>query len=379
MNIPHLRDAKIEEGTIVLARVSLNVKPDPDEESLFRIKKNLATLQYLRDMKAKIVAIGHVQDGDSLPNLSKIVETLNEFISCRYVDLPPSKFSREMAKEMAPGEIVVLNNVRLDPGEKENSVEHATRLASIADVYVNEAFADSHRKHASIVGVPKHIPGYPGFVFEEEIAALDTIIRPTRPYVAILAGAKAATKLPFALKMAGVADSVFIGGALSNTYWKWNGQEVGHSYFEPVAAVASELARKENVVFPEVVIVSRGGERLKVALGEVGPGDSINDNAEEFVLRILEEARGARTVFWNGLLGVCEDGYREPTKMLAHGLAAMGERVVVGGGDTVQFLCEERIINKFKFVSSGGGAALDYLSSGSCVGLGALLTSGRQG
>lgn len=234
-----------------------------------------------------------------------------------------------------PEGMTLLPNLRENLGEKENSEEFAKELASEADIYVNEAFSVSHREHASIVGVPKLLPSYAGLRFATELAELSQLFNPDHPFLLILGGAKIETKLPVVQKFSKIADTIFIGGAM--------------------ALKANELGLAENygVLFPT---------------GDLAALDANDQTLRRLKAKIIE----ARVIVWNGPLGKYEAGYTKYTNELALAIAEAPAKTVIGGGDTLAAIKELNLLKKFDFVSTAGGAMLEFLANGTLPGIEAL-------
>jgi phosphoglycerate kinase len=284
----------------------------------YQIKKTLPTIEHLRKAGAKIVLISHAEkDEDSLRPIFEHVKT---FLPLTFIE---------------PSDLVLLENLRRNPGEKENSGEYAQTLANLGDLFVNEAFGVSHREHASIVGVPKLLPSYAGLRLIEETERLSSVFHPKRPFLFILGGAKFETKLPLVEKLLDTADEIFIAGGNAKR------------------ASEMPLAKNPKISFPT---------------GDLAALDS-NDET----MALLKEKIGrSALIVWNGPLGKYEDGYKKYTLKLAEILAGSGKETILGGGDTLAAIKELGLYDKFTFVSTGGGAMLDFLATGTLPGLEAL-------
>lgn len=241
----------------------------------------------------------------------------------------------EVLKPFVPEGAELLPNLRENPGEEANSEEFAKELASKADIFVNEAFSVSHRNHASIVSVPKLLPSYAGLRFVEEIKALSKSFYPAHPFILILGGAKIETKLPLVDKFSNIADEIFIGGAMAKT--------------------AAEMPLKDN-------------PKISLPTGDLTALDANAETIEILKPKILE----AKFIIWNGPLGQYETGHSQYTHELAKALADAPGEVVIGGGDTLAAIEELGLLDKFSFVSTGGGAMLDFLATGTLPGIEAL-------
>lgn len=290
-------------GKRVFVRVDWNI-PSVDDD--FRVKKSLPTIQYLLDSGARPIIATHTE---KLP-----IEDLKRFV---------------------PEGAELLPNLRDNPGEEANDERFAKELAGKADIYVNEAFSVSHRKHASIVSVPKLLPHFVGFEFEDEVKHLSIAFNPPHPFLLIIGGAKFETKIPLVEKFLNIADKIAIFGAnAKQAYGKYSGNP--------------------KVVFPK---------------GDIGALDFADEENQDL---FKENIGGAELIVWNGPIGKYEDGHKEGTQKLAKILAESGKKTIVGGGDTLAAIRELGLYDKFTFVSTGGGAMLDYLAEGTLPGIEAL-------
>ncbi len=328
-------------GKRVLVRVDWSV-PTQDGKAIndFQIRKSFPTIEYLRKAGAKITLISHAErDEDSLLD---IFNHAKNFLPLTFIK---------------PSNLVLLENLRRNKGEKENSEKFAKELAKHGDIFVNEAFPVSHRVHASVVSVPKLLPSFAGLQFALEVTTLSKAFYPKRPFLFILGGAKFDTKLPLLKKFINIADEIFVGGALANNFFKEQGQDVGISLVKEGDFGLSELLKSGKIILPEDTI-KVGGKILDIGFKTL----------ETLKARII----ASKQVLWNGPLGQYELGYKVATLELAKLIAEFGHESIVGGGDTISALEELNIVDKFTFVSTGGGAMLDFLASGTLPGIDAL-------
>ena len=342
------------DGVRVLIRADFNV---PVQNGIitddFRIRKTLPLLSHLLEKGAQLVLISHIETkGD--PTLRPAAEALKKMgIDC--------VFEKNYKKVLdSKNSVTLLENLREHAGEKTNDKKFAKELASLADIYVNEAFSVSHRCHASICAITEFIPSYAGFQFEEEIRHLSSAFDPERPFLFILGGAKFETKLPLVEKFIKLADTVFIGGALANDFFKAQGRDIGTSM---VSAVRPDLT---NFIH---------SEKLLLPLDSILKDTATMDAGMKTVDMLRLEIDKAKYVLWNGPLGAYETGYRAATLQLAEMLAdatKKGTKTIVGGGDTLATINELKLEDSFTFVSTGGGAMLDYLAKGTLPGIEAL-------
>jgi len=358
--IPSVETLTDLEGKRVLLRTDFNVPlVGGSLRDTFRINTALPTLRLLLSRGARVILVSHRDDGGSL---APVGEYLNTHL--------PVVFAKD--KESIPSApVVLLENLRLSPLEEANDEGFAKELASFADYYVNEAFSASHRAHASIVGVPKHIPGFAGLRFLQEVKELSVAFSPEHPFLFILGGAKVETKEPLIKKFLKSADTLFVGGVLANDFLTAKGYPVGCSLLSEVPADA-ELVQHPRVLLPEDVVVIGGEAGKRVAtLADVGMEERIVDVGPETLLLLKERIKQAHLILWNGPLGLYEEGYVDGSLSLGEALAASSARTILGGGDTLSAL-PSAVKEKISFVSTGGGAMLHFLSEGTLPGIEAL-------
>lgn len=357
-------------GRTVLLRVDFNVPIKKGKVTNgYRVLQSLPTIKYLSDKGARVVLISHL--GDSQASLKPVAQYLNQYIQAGF-----AKFSDKLGDRisgMPEGGILLVENLRQLPGEEQNSSGLAKQLASWGDLYVNNAFSASHRRHVSIVGLPKLLPAYAGLLFVEEYDHLSQILNPQKPFVLILGGAKFETKIPLVKKYITKADQVFIGGALAHVFFRKMGYEIGKSLVDKDMAGLDKFLKSPKVHLPvDVVVKTTKGDKVKKP-EELNMSDVIYDAGPETVAQIKQALAGAKTVLWNGPLGNFEKGYDQGTKEIAKLVAKAEAYSVVGGGDTVAAIAELNLSNKLGFVSTAGGAMLDFLSDGTLPGIEVLL------
>lgn len=362
-------------GQKVLVRVDFNV-PFAGGRILddFRIEKTLPLIKWLARYRARVILISHLERNGVAPSFGALYGDIGK-------RLPGLKFARAVigkkvetaVKELKNGEVLLLDNLRRHPGEERNDAVFAKSLALLADLYVNEAFGASHRQHASIVGIPKYLPAYAGLLFREEISHLREAFYPARPFLFIVGGNKISTKIALLDKFLLKADAVFIGGAMANAVFRGAGYNIGRSYFEKGnERIIKKLSRSSKTLLPKDVAVFRNGQIKNVSPQAVRSGDTICDIGRESVTELARIISSAKFVLWNGPLGYMEKGYKKGTRDLAKALAASKARVIIGGGDTVAAVEQFGLLDKFYFVSTGGGAMLDFLAKGTLPGIKAL-------
>jgi phosphoglycerate kinase len=339
--------------------------------SSFRVLRALPTLLHLAKAGARVIVVTHI-GRKSETTLAPLHRVLKEHIEIEY---EPSLVGREALRAveaLKDGQVLLLENLRSHDGETKNDASFAKQLSAYADIYVNDAFAVSHREHASIVGIPRYIPGYIGITFNEEYAELSKAMKPKHPALFILGGAKFETKQPLVKKYLDTYDHVFIGGALANDFFKGRGYEVGESLVSGMDLSGSELLKSEKILLPVDVVVEEGKQKHVVSVERVTKGQNILDAGPKTVEILGDHIKGAKTILWNGPLGYYEGGYTASTKDCAALIAKSGAYSVVGGGDTVAAIESLSIDNKFNFLSTAGGAMLTFLEHGTLPGIEAI-------
>jgi phosphoglycerate kinase len=372
MDYKKITDEKNLSGKRVLLRLDLNVPVVGEEvRDDFRIQKSIPTLEFLRTAGAKTIIISHLEN-DLTDSLERVAAHLAKTIAIKAfitnLDDAPAVIAA-----MKDGEIAMIENVRkLSPGEKENDPVFAGRLASLADVYVNDAFAVSHREHASIVSIPRLIPSYAGPLLSREIEELSKAFNPDRPFLFILGGAKFETKLPLVEKFVNIADYIFVGGALANDIFKEKGFEVGRSLVAKKRINLWHIESSPKLIIPTDVIATGTLSKSVRSPEQVGPDESIMDVGPQTVSSLADLLSDVEFVLWNGPLGDYEKGYSEGTVGLARAIAASKAKSIVGGADTIAVIAKIGLLDSFGFVSTGGGAMLDFLAKGTLPGIEAL-------
>ncbi len=373
--IDELKDEELE-GKRVLLRVDLNVPiVDGQVRDAYRLERVIETIDFLRSKNAITIMIAHCEGKEST-TLAPMWHYLNGYFP---VEFSPTYFTPEAIDKVLTLQnrgVILFENLRINPGEKENDLEFAKKLAQMADIYVNDAFSVSHRKHASIVRVPEFLPHYGGLLLKQEIQNLSKVFNPEHPFVFILGGAKFDTKLPLVKKYLNSADTVFVGGALANDVFKAKGYEVGKSL-----VLDGDFGLKEMIENPKFktfsdVTAVEGDNVLFKKPEEVTANEYIADAGPETINDIREILKDAKTIVWNGPFGNYEMGYKDKTDSLAELIAEVTEKngatSIVGGGDTLASIASLNLNEKFSFISTGGGAMLDYLVNETLPGIEAL-------
>ncbi|MBU2220547.1 phosphoglycerate kinase [Patescibacteria group bacterium] len=373
-----VRSIKKLEGIPVLVRAALNVPIESGKVSgSFRLKQALPTIEYLRERHARVVLIGHIGD-QGTESLEPVYQALKKMLpGLQFCPVTTGPAARAAVRALSPGGVLMLENLRRDVGEKKNTKSFAAALADLADIFVQDSFDVCHRAHASVVGVPEYLPSYAGLLVETEVKELKKALKPKKPSLAIIGGAKFATKEPVLKKLLSVYDRVYVGGALANDFAVAEGLPVGKSLVS--GANRSEiraLVSNRKLSLPlDYVVAPHGGTREQgriAAVRDVQASEAILDNGPKTVAMLSERVAKAKTIVWNGPLGNYENGFTTATEDLAKVIASSGAHSIVGGGDTVAAIEKVRVSNKFSFISTGGGAMLDFLSRGTLPGIEAL-------
>jgi len=364
-------------GKRVLVRSDFNVPLTSAGEVAdeFRLKRGWKSVGYLSERGARVIVVSHIGNDPSL-SLEPVSRALKRFGPVVFIPDIAGSVARHAVASMKDGEIALLENLRRDAREKKNDETFARELAALAEVYVDDAFAAAHRAHASIVGVPKFLPHYAGFLMRDEIRELDTARHPERPSFAILGGAKFETKAPLIASLLQTYDHLFIAGALANDVFKARGWEVGVSLISKELPSPDVLANR-HFLAPVDVTVERADKQARVKNpAEVAAGEKIVDVGPDSVRLIAPHIAQAKFILWNGPTGLYEAGYVSWTHAIAELIAKAvrgGAKAVIGGGDTIAAIEESGVPeDSLGFLSTGGGAMLEYLLKGTLPGIEAL-------
>lgn len=357
-------------GKRVMVRAALNVSMTGDTVAgAFRLEKALDTILFLMKKQARVILVSH--RSEETGSLKGVYDYLKNKIPLSFVDDVAGAKAKQAVEALKPGEVLMLENVRWNKGEKANDPEFTKALASLADVYVNDDFPAAHRSHASVVGVPGILPGYAGRQFMVEYENLKKALEPKSPSIAIIGGAKFLTKEPLILKLLETYDHLFIGGALANDFLQAKGYEVGKSLVSQSPHI-KDLLKNSKIILPiDVTVDGVDGKEVK-AVDQVLPSDIIFDTGPESVKHLTPYLNKAKMILWNGPLGNFENGFVEGTEDLARRVAETTAVSVVGGGDTVTAIDKLHLNDQFTFVSTAGGAMLDFIASGTLPGVAVL-------
>jgi len=388
--IEDLKDNQLE-GKKVLVRVDFNVPLNEELEITddTRIKAAFPTIKYLISHHAKVILMSHL----GRPK-GKVVEKLRlDPIARRVSELLKQDVKKandcigeeveKVVSNMQKGEVVLLENLRFHPEEEKNNPEFSKALANLADIFINDAFGTAHRAHASTVGVAELLPSYAGFLMAKEIGVLSNLLEnPERPFVVLLGGAKISGKIEIVKNLLSIADKILISGGMSYTCLAALGYEVGNSLLEEydleiVKNMLKSAEEKGNkILLPvDLVITKEVSEKTESKLFEIDdiPKDGTGvDLGERSLVKFEKEIKKAKTVFWNGPVGVFEiEKYAKGTNRIAKILADMqGEAVtIIGGGDSIAAIDKAGLTDKMTHISTGGGASLEFLGGKKLPGI----------
>jgi len=386
-----IRDVDVA-GKTVLVRVDFNVPQDKEGNvtDTTRIEAALPTIRFLLERNARVILMSHLGRPDGMVvgklRMAPVALELGRLLG-QPIKVAPDSVGPEverMVRDLKPGEVLLLENLRFHPEEEANDANFARQLASLADLYVNDAFGTAHRAHASTAGVAAYLPAVSGFLMEKELRALSGIVeRPERPLAAIIGGAKVSTKIKVLQNLLTKVDVLIIGGGMANTFLKAKGYDVGKSLLEEdkvdVARDLVNQAQQKGIKFglPVDVVVAEtfdaNAQSKVVDVSDVPEGWVIMDIGPRTVAEFKALLKPARTIFWNGPMGVFEmPRFAGGTKAIADILAGSGAITVVGGGDSVAAVEQMGYAGRMTHISTGGGASLELIEGRALPGVAAL-------
>ncbi len=385
MKINSLKKIKNLKGKTVFLRVDFNVPlKDGVIKEDYRIRSGLETINFLLAKGARLVIASHLGEPkgrEAVFSLKPVAARLKTLLKrpVKFLSEAVSPKTTAAVKTLKPGEMVMLENLRFNAGEYKNDDKFAASLAVLADIYVNDAFAVCHRDQASIAAIKKYLPSYAGLLLEKEILALNKILKPTKPLVVIMGGAKIKTKAPLISKLYPAASQILIGGALANNFFKFQGLEIGKSMIDEDSAPDIKKFFKSKKLVPkiilprDVVVKTKDGRAQVVAPSAVKASDTILDIGPASISDFAAYIKKANTLVWNGPLGKFEEAsFKHGTLAIAYLIAARSSGLaygVVGGGETVAALNLTKMSGYVDWVSTAGGAMLTYLGGGKLPGL----------
>ncbi len=384
-----IRDFKLK-GKRVFIRVDFNVPLSGDKIlDPTRIIESVPTINYAVQSQAKVILCSHLgrPKGKKVPeySLKPVYEYLKTIFNAKVKfleDLSEAALS-QACEELKEGEVLLLENVRFYPGETKNDPEFAALLGKCADVFINDAFSVSHRSHASVVGVPALVKEKGiGFQMEKELKYLSKVVsKPDRPFFAVVGGSKVSTKIGVLKNLITKLDKLIIGGAMANTFLAALGYPVGSSFVEEefleVAREVIKEAKEEGVkiYLPVDVVVEKNGSIFEKNIKEVEEGDIIYDIGKESIALFSDAILGSKTLVWNGPLGYFEKPpFHKATVAIARKIASLNATTIAGGGDTLAAIKVAGVTTSFSYVSTAGGAFLEYLEGKELPGIAVLKT-----
>ena len=393
MELPRLEDLPLTRGQRVLVRIDLNVPlRDGQVEDDLRIATALPTIQWLRERNAVVVVAGHLGRPkgvvDPQYSMAPVAQRLSELLGCEVLLAPAVVGPRvePLVASSSPGDVVMLENLRFEPGETADDPAFATNLSGLGDLYVNEAFGASHRAHASIVGPPRLLPHAGGRLLHREVEVLSGLLADdvARPFVAVLGGAKVGDKLGVIDALLDRCDTVLVGGAMAFTFLLAQGLTVGDSLVQPeLVDECRRLLDTGRVQIPTDFVIARevsvDAEVRNVGAGAIPDGWKGLDVGPETAGTYADVVTAAKTVLWNGPMGMFEVApFAAGTRAIAEAVAATRGFTVVGGGDSAAAIRQMGLADKIDHVSTGGGASLEFIERGDLPGLASLREKERD-
>lgn len=388
MNKKTIKDIDVK-GKKVLVRCDFNVPQDEQGNitDTRRIVSSLPTIKYLLENGAKVILCSHLgrPKGEVKKefSLAPVAKEISKELGCdvKLAEDIVGESAKSLTANMNEGEVVLLENVRFDAREEKNDPEMARELASLAQIYVNDAFGTSHRAHASTAGVADYLPAVSGFLIEKEIDFMGNALEnPKRPFVAILGGKKVSDKIGVINSLLEKVDTLMIGGAMAYTFFKAQGYEVGNSICElDKLDLANELIEKAKAKGVKLMLpvdtklgkeFDKDTESKTVKCSEIPVGWEGFDIGEETIKLYKEELKNAKTIVWNGPLGLFEfDQFAIGTNEIAKTLAEVDAITIIGGGDSAAAIEKAGLADKMTHISTGGGASLEFLEGKKLPGI----------
>ncbi len=398
MTFKTLRDLDLR-GKRALVREDLNVPLDKatlQVTDATRLRAAIPTIRFILDQGGSVVLLSHLGRPDGKPNpklsLAPVARELSALlgVAVSLVTEPIGEAAQVALASLQPGEVAMLENLRFYPQEEQNDPGFARALATLGDLYVNDAFGTAHRAHASTAGIAEHLPAAAGLLMEKELSVLGGILRdPRRPLVAVIGGAKISTKIGVIEHLLDRVQALLIGGGMANTFLKARGLEIGRSLVEAdrVETAAGLIRRAEQrgvqLLLPADVVVAdrvEAGANCQTVAAEQVPADrSIADIGPRSVEQYGEVIASAGTIFWNGPMGVFEiPEFANGTRRVAELVAGSGAVTVIGGGESVAAVEQMGLADRMTHISTGGGATLEFLEGRELPGVAALERAAKR-
>ncbi len=362
-------------GKRVLVRTDFNVPVSSSGKVLetARIDFCIKTITYLKNSGARVILISHIgreKDETLLP----VFNYLKTKFSLDFISDWNEVLIAQKAEQMEEGTVIMLENLRQQSGETNNEHTFATFLASLGEIYVNDAFSASHREHASIVTLPTLLKSYCGCQFKKEFESLSKVFTPEHPFVVLMGGAKFETKIPVIESLLSIADTIFVGGALANDILKANGYEIGESKVNDMGKVYAEKTFKnKKVILVEDVRVKSFLFNKNKNLTDIKNTDKIIDGGIKTANLLADKIKDAKFIVWNGPFGTFEQGNSFLSKKVIEAIAQSNAYSIVGGGDTVAEVKKLGKEDVFDFMSLSGGAMLEFIAKKTLPGIEVLL------
>ena len=380
------------QGKKVLVRVDFNVPLNENGEITdeTRIRAALPTIQYLLDHGAKVILMSHLgrPKGEVKPefSLAPVAKRLSEILNTKVIFAKDciGKEAQDAVDSMEAGQVVLLENLRFHKEETANDPEFAKQLASLGDIFVLDAFGTAHRAHASTAGVADYLPAVAGFLIGKELSIMGKALEdPARPFIAILGGAKVSDKIGVIENLLGKVDGLIIGGGMANTFVKAQGYEMGKSLVDDerlgLARALMDQAKKKGIkiMLPSDFVVAKefkADAETQIVAAENIPADAMAlDIGPSTRIIFANEIKSAKTVIWNGPMGVAEmPAFANGTKAIAEALADSSAITIIGGGDSAAAVKKLGYADKMSHISTGGGASLEFLEGKELPGVAAL-------
>ncbi|MAG91360.1 phosphoglycerate kinase [Candidatus Woesearchaeota archaeon] len=376
-NFLTLNDLNVE-GKRVLVRAGFDIPLDEGGNIVDdkRIKAVISTMEYLLEKNSKIIVISHNgrPKGKIIAKLKmdKVAKRLGELLNTEVKKLDDciGEEVKQFVGNMKPKDVVVLENLRFNEAEKEKDeskrLEFSKQLSDLGDIYVNEAFPNCHRNHASMTGIPKFLPSYVGFAVENEIKHMNKLLNPEKPFAAIIGGAKA-DKIGVIRSLLPKVDFLILGGVLADTFLKAKGTDIKASKFdEESLQYAGEFIGNKKLMLPADAVIAdkfeKDAESKEVDFNEIPDGWMIMDIGSKTINTYKEKLKDAKTIVWAGPLGVFEfDKFANGTKQIAEFISSLNAATIIGGGDSAAAVEKFGFAEKMTHVSTGGGASLQFI------------------